>query len=251
MMKKKRFTRKPTYLFTDLRKQPCPPGHFQHEDDLYHAYVDWLDYYDPIGFVCNWGIRREYEPEADELAVRVRRCRTAEEFTVELHKSLNKWFYKDDFKRHFLRRGFRILAEDGWALSRRFQFDMQRNPDWVTSQEKLARFKSPVVTDDDLLCRHQLLRADGLDCQYQNWRHRDNTLDFFAADVASLTDAQLIDKARTTGVVANDAEIRVLRDEPAFVTIAFDYARYPHQLGRYFPGPYPRRKKHIRTIEVD
>ena len=52
-------------------------------------------------------------------------------------------------------------------------------------------------------------------------------------------------------IVANDAEIRVLRDEPAFVTIAFDYARYPHQLGRYFPGPYPRRKKHIRTIEVD
>ena len=39
-MKKKRFTRKPTYLFTDLRKQPCPPGHFQHEDDLYHAYVE-------------------------------------------------------------------------------------------------------------------------------------------------------------------------------------------------------------------
>ena len=127
-MKKKKYTRKTPRLFTRLHKQPCPLGYFQTQDDLFHAFVDWLDYYDPTGMVRNWGLRREYEPEAAELAVNVQRCANADEFTKELHRCLTSWFDKRDLKPHFLRQGFSAVAEDGWALWRRFQFDMQKQP---------------------------------------------------------------------------------------------------------------------------
>lgn len=251
-MKKKKFTRKPCWLFTDLRKQPCPPGHFKTEDDLYHAYVDWLDYYDPIGFVCNWSIRREYEPEAEDLTLRVQRCKTVEEFTVELRNSLTQWFHPDDLKPHFHRIGFRAVAGDAWALRRRFEHDMKNNDEWIASRAKLAQFKSGKPIDDDqILCRHQLLQADGIECQYQNWSSLWGTLDFFDADVSNLTDTQLIEKARTTGVIGNDANIRVTGDDSGFVTVSFNSVNKPHRLGRYFDGPCPRRKKKIRVIDVD
>ena len=250
-MKKKIFTRKPCWLFTDLRKQLCPSGHFRTEDDLYHAYVDWLDYYDPIGFVCNWGIRREYEPEAEDLSLRVLRCETVEEFTVELHASLTRWFHPDDLKPHFLNIGFRAVAEAAWALRRRFEHDMQNNDAWIASSAKLLRFKSRKPVGDHILCRHQLLHADGIDCQYRHWSGLGGTLDFLDADASNLTDAQLIERARTTGVIANDAEVRVARDDPGLVTVHFDRINSLHRRGSYADGPSPRRKKRIAVINVD
>ena len=147
-MKKKLFTRKTPFLFTHLRKKPCPIGHFKTEndlylayvdwldffcwghapsqDDLYLAYVDWLDYYDPIGFVRNWGILHEYEPEARDLVQRVQRCFNAEEFAVTLRECLVEWFCEEDIKPHFWQHGVCTVAEDGWALWRRFEFDLQQ-----------------------------------------------------------------------------------------------------------------------------
>ena len=115
-MKKKLFTRKTPFLFTHLRKKPCPIGHFKTENDLYLAYVDWLDYYDPIGFVRNWGILHEYEPEARDLVQRVQRCFNAEEFAVTLRECLVEWFCEEDIKPHFWQHGVCTVAEDGCDL---------------------------------------------------------------------------------------------------------------------------------------
>ena len=250
-MRKMKFTRRTPWLFTDLRKQPCPPGHFKTEDDLFHAYVDWLDYHDPIGFVRNWGVYRECEPEAEDLVVRVQHCKSAEEFAVELRKCLTTWFHPDDLKPHFLRRGFRAVAEDGWALGRRFEFDMQKNPAWVASRKKLARFRPLEL--DRLVTQHRLLHIDGVDCRLQ-WARKASPmgmLEFMATDVAGWTDAQLVEKARATGVIPDGAEFHVVRDHSEFVTLGFDRIAALHPDGAHVPGPYPRRKKRVRVIEVE
>lgn len=143
-MKKKKFTRKPCWLFTGLRKQPCPTGYFKSEDDLFHAYVDWLDYYDPIGFVRNWGLYREYAPEAKDLAARVQRCNSAEDFAVELRACLVEWFDEQSLKPHFLREGFNTVADAGWALWRQFDANMQKNPERGSLREQPHQDKCAV-----------------------------------------------------------------------------------------------------------
>lgn len=126
-MKKKKFTRKPRWLFTDLRKQPCPTGYLKIKDDLFHAYVDWLDYCDLIGFVRNHGLYREYEAEAKDLAKREQQCKSAEDFAVELRKCLIAWFEEDSLKLHFLQQGFNTVADAGWALWRQFDTNMLKS----------------------------------------------------------------------------------------------------------------------------
>ena len=223
-MKKKQFTRMTPSLFTGLLKQPCPVGHFKREDDLYKAYVDWLDYYDPIGFVRNWGIFREYEPEAEDLVLRVQHCGSAPHFAVELELCLKQWYDPRDLKPHFLRRGYRVVAEDGWALWRRFCFDMHDTPEWVERQRKLARFKSPNFKDADRTVARRLLIVEGVEALFQKRSQNRETnafVDFVADDVAHWTDAQIIAKTRVACGIAEDKEVRVLREDPAFVTASF------------------------------
>lgn len=227
-MKKKKFTRKTPRLFTHLRKQPCPLGHFQSQDDLFHAFVDWLDYHDPIGVVRNWGIYRDYEPEAADLAVNVQRCRNADEFAVELNRCLTSWFDERDLKPHFLQLGFRAAAEDGWVLWRRFQFDMQQQPTWIAAQDKLAKFKSPAFDDKDRLIFHELVNADSVDCLFQKKMYSGGTLDFRAEDAAHWSDAQIIEKARATGLIADKSDVQVRRGDPGFVSVVFDIATRPY-----------------------
>ena len=230
-MKKKIFTRKQCWLFTGLRKQPCPAGHFKTEDDLFHAYVDWLDYYDPIGFVRNWGLYREYEPEAEDLVVRVQQCKSADDFAVELRKCLVAWFHEDSLKPHFLRQGFTAVADAGWALWRRFHFDMQQNPEWVAAREQLARFRPPEL--DLLVTDNRLLSTDGVHCKL-HWTRAGSPkgyLEFFEADVAHWADAELMEKARATGVIHEAAETQVVRSSPGFVIVTFDQIVHHHPDG--------------------
>ena len=253
-MHKKNFTRKTPWLFTHLRKQPCPVGYFKTEDDLYHAYVDWLDYYDPIGFVRNWGIHRECELEADYLALRVQYCTSVEAFTAELRRCFAELYFTwADVKPHFLRHGFRAAVEDGWALWRRFAFDMRQNPAWVASQAALAKFRQSEFNGDPMVTAHRLLRGHDVDCLFQ-WQRTEpprGLVQFIATEVAGLSNAQLIEKCRATGVIREDAAVHVLGHDAGYVTIAFDWAVPQRPDGAYIPGPFPRRKKRVVTIEVD
>lgn len=251
-MKKKKYTRRTAWLFKDgLKKGPLPLAHFKTEDDLYEALVEWFDYHDPIGLVRDWGIYRENEIEAEHIAQRVQHCRSAEEFAEDLRKFLTHMYDLRDLKPHFIRRGFRMVAEEGWALWRRFDFDMKKDRSWVVSREKLARFNSPDVSKDGIPRVHRLMRADDFDCQYVKWSRRDATLNFIALEVAHLSDAQIIEKARRTDVIDDEAEIRVTRDDPEFITVKFDYVRTRVGHGSYAPGSYPRRKSRVSVIEVD
>lgn len=227
-MKSKKYTRKTPRLFTHLQKQTCPLGYFKAQDDLFHAYVDWLDYYDPIGFLRNWGVRREYEPEAADLALNVQRCQNVDEFAAELHQCFITWFDEQDLKPHFLRLGFHAAAQDGWALWRRFQFDMRKQPMWVVEQEKLAQFRSPAFHDQDRLYFHQLVNVEGVDCLFQRRLNHSATLDFMAADAADWSDAQIIEKARGTGLIREASDVHVQHDNPEFVTVVFESASSPY-----------------------
>ena len=227
-MKKKKYTRKTPCLFNNLRKQPCPLWYFQTQDDLFHAFVDWLDYYDPTGMVRNWGLRREYEPEAADLLLHVQRCQNADEFAVELQRCFSSWFDEQDLKPHFLQRGYSVAAADGWTLWRRFQFNMQKQPGWIAQQDKLSKFKSPTFDDAGRLVFHKLVDADGVDCLFQQRMSAGSTLEFRVEDACHWSDAQVIEKARATGLIAEKSDMQVSRSDPRFVSVEFSIANSPY-----------------------
>lgn len=254
-MKRKKFTRKTPWLFTNLRKQPCPTGHFKTENDLFEAFVDWLDFYDPIGFVRNWGVRREHENEADYLVMCVQHCQDEKAFADLLHRCFCEGFFDiANVKPHFLRRGFPAIAQDGWALWRRFEFDTRQNPTWVAARKKLAQFRPlDFAVDDGVVRTHRLLNAGGIDCLFQRKLGKQPLLflEFIASDLAGLTDAQIIEKAWASGVLAEGAQTQVLRDQPGFVTVTFDHCVVLRPDGAYTSGPSPRRRKRVSVIDVD
>ena len=249
-MIRKKFTRRTPHLFTDLRKQSCPLGHFQTEDDLFHAYVDWLDYHDPIGFVRNWSLRREYEPEAEDLATNVQLCRNAEEFTQVLRQCLVTWFAQEDLKPHFLHKGFRAVAEDGWVLWRRFVHDMRDNPVWIQSRIALQRFDAPALVDDDRLRHRFIVSAGGVDCLFEHRMHSGGTLSFCASDVRPWTDTELVERARATGRIHDKSAVSVQRAKSEWVTVAFDWPTRVHPDAAYVDGPSPRHRR-CSVIEVE
>jgi len=219
-MKKKKYTRKTPRLFTNLKKTNLPLGHFKTQVDLFHAFVDWLDYYDPIGLVRIFGLRQEYEPEAADLSLYVQNCESADKFAMTLHQCLISWFSEEDLRENFLQR-FHLAAEDGWALWRRFQFDIQKQPDWIAEQNKLAQFGKPIFDDEDRLIFHQLVCVDGIDCLFRKRMHSGETLDFIKTEVAHLSDTQIIQKAQATGLIFNKSNIEIQHRHPDFITVVF------------------------------
>lgn len=124
-MRRKIPTRVQTFHFEFKKKTLLRLGQLKTEEDLFEAFCRWMDYYDPIGIVRHPSIHHEYAPEVRELIQSIRYCRNSDEFALEIQKSIIYFFGGEDLVKPYFwkKHGYRQVAETGWKIWRRFQFD--------------------------------------------------------------------------------------------------------------------------------
>lgn len=129
-MHRKRPTRIQPFHFEFKKKTLLRLGQLKTEEDLFEALCRWLDYYDPIGIVWHPSIHHEYAPEVRELIPAAKDCRNSDEFALEIQKCIIEFFSGEDLvKPHFWKKhGYRRVAEIGWKIWRRYQFDSAMTP---------------------------------------------------------------------------------------------------------------------------
>lgn len=125
-MHRQRPTRVPAFQFKGKKTRPLRLGYFKNENDLFDTFCHWMDYHDPIGIVQHPNPHQEYAPEVRDLMEAIKDCHGVEDFALAIRQCIIQWFGDEDLvKPHFWKRyGYRRFAETGWALWRRYQFDM-------------------------------------------------------------------------------------------------------------------------------
>lgn len=126
-MHRKILTRVPAFQFKYKKRKLLRLGYFRNEEDLFDAYCHWMDYYDPIGIVRHPSIYQEYAPEVRNLLKAAKNCSSSEEFSLKIQQCIIHFFNGEYLVKPYFwkNHGYRRMAETGWALWRRYQFDIE------------------------------------------------------------------------------------------------------------------------------
>lgn len=146
-MRKKLYTRINPSLFKNGEKKLLPQKYFETEEDFLNIYMEWFDYYDPIGFFRRMGLVHEYGPEARDLIDKIKYCKNSTDFAAAIKESIIYFFGEEELEpvlltKKFNRQGFRSMAESGWALWYRYQFDIKNLATHTTTSKQHKKHKN-------------------------------------------------------------------------------------------------------------